>query len=66
VTLYPLRSGVVQGVSGKNQRPLSMACGLYKMIMTEKARCAVIVYFILLYYNDIESLLKLFRWKGFY
>lgn len=44
-----------------------MACGLYKMIMTEKARCAVIVYFILLYYyNDIESLLKLFRWKGFY
>ena len=50
-----------------------MACGLYKMIMTEKARCAVIVYFILLYYNDIESLyndieslLKLFLWKGFY
>lgn len=43
-----------------------MACGLYKMIMTEKARCAVIVYFILLYYDDIESLLKLFRWKGFY
>lgn len=38
-----------------------MACGLYKMIMTEKACCAVIIYVIM-----IESFLKLFRWKGFY